>query len=81
LKDLLKTKERLRFAAKGRKELAVVAAGARPRNQHTYSRGRGPRRTITIVIFTRSRFIPGDGIGPVTQATVRTLEATGVKFD
>src|SRR6266853_6929515 len=26
--------------------------------------------------------IPGDGIGPeVTQATVRMLEATGVKFD
>src|ERR1700733_7467370 len=26
--------------------------------------------------------IPGDGIGPeVTQATVRILEATGVKFD
>jgi isocitrate dehydrogenase (NAD+) len=26
--------------------------------------------------------IPGDGIGPeVTQATVRILEATGVKFE
>ena len=26
--------------------------------------------------------IPGDGIGPeVTQATVRILEATGLKFD
>jgi isocitrate dehydrogenase (NAD+) len=26
--------------------------------------------------------IPGDGIGPeVTKATVRILEATGVKFD
>src|SRR6202000_3176056 len=30
----------------------------------------------------RVTLIPGDGIGPeVTQATVRILEATGVKFD
>ncbi|MGZ4731198.1 MAG: isocitrate/isopropylmalate family dehydrogenase, partial [Terriglobales bacterium] len=46
-------------------------------------RGRVARdHTITISMAYKVTLIPGDGIGPeVTQATVRILEATGVKFD
>ena len=46
------------------------------------SRGRGRRRLHKIIMAYKVTLIPGDGIGPeVTQATVRILEATGVKFD
>ncbi len=45
--------------------------------------GRGrPLHTIKINMAYKVTLIPGDGIGPeVMQATVRILEATGVKFD
>ena len=47
------------------------------------SRGRVARdHTSTINMAHKVTLIPGDGIGPeVMQATVRILEATGVKFD
>ena len=45
--------------------------------------GRGrPLHTVTKNMAHKVTLIPGDGIGPeVMQATVRILEATGVKFD
>ena len=47
------------------------------------SRGRVARdHTSTINMAHKVTLIPGDGIGPeVMQATVRILEATGVKFE
>ena len=45
--------------------------------------GEAPATTpVTINMAYKVTLIPGDGIGPeVMQATVRILEATGVKFD
>jgi isocitrate/isopropylmalate dehydrogenase len=42
----------------------------------------GPISTVLLFMIHKVTLIPGDGIGPeVIQATVRILEATGVKFE
>ena len=57
----------------------------RPRshNSKVKSRGRGrPRPHNQTNMAYKITLIPGDGIGPeVTQAAVRILEATGIKFE
>ena len=97
LKDLLKTKEAPGSSQQGRgKELGVVwrgrsagvAEGILPsafrlsqqlRAKSTRGQDAGATR---INMAYKVTLIPGDGIGPeVTQATVRILEATGVKFE
>ncbi len=71
LKDLLKTKERSKFARNPSQESSptlVTILSQDSRNE--------------IFMTHRITLIPGDGIGPeVTKATVRILEATGVKFE
>ena len=55
--------------------------GLRLELNRSHAAGEGARHTVKTMAY-KITLIPGDGIGPeVTQATVRILEATGVKFD
>jgi isocitrate/isopropylmalate dehydrogenase len=58
------------------------AFGVQPCGRGAPTTAAGTAALHKIFMAYKITLIPGDGIGPeVTQATVRILEATGVKFD